>query len=175
MPSKPVSPEAATRPLSLGRRKAFATDRVVTALSAIDKTDTTDETDKDVAVIAALELFAERLARDAQLSGRLRTRYRELEALKHSRKQRPVAPTPMPISGPDLDSFNPYAKPDPYKLLGWYGRDQFRAVVTGATTQALRELADAVQAREPNTSPASRRKKQAMIDYIVEHVAGRGY
>jgi hypothetical protein len=81
----------------------------------------------------------------------------------------------VPISGPDLDHFNPYARPDPYKLLDWYGRDQFRAVIVGATVQSLRELVDAVQAREPGARPASRSKKQDMIDYLVEHVAGHGY
>jgi hypothetical protein len=166
MPNRSGAAKAVARPLTVSKRKAIATAQLVDALAAADK---------DTALTAALEILTERLAADTTLSGQLHARYHELEAVRDATRKQPPAPAPVPISGPDLDHFNPYARPDPYKLLDWYGRDQFRAVIVGATVQSLRELVDAVQAREPGARPASRSKKQDMIDYLVEHVAGHGY
>lgn len=170
MPSKSATRKVSTRPLTVAKRKTLATEQIQHALTAADK---------DAALTAALEILVEWLAIDAEVSQRLRERYVELEKLKANKPEpsskRTKAPAPVPIAGPDLDHFNPYAKPDPYKLLEWYGHDQFRAVVTGATPPVLAELVEAVQAREPGTKPASRRGKKSMVDYVVEHVAGPGY
>lgn len=165
MPSRRAGAKPA-RPRSVRGRKALATERIVAAL---------DANDSEVALTAALEMVAERLERDSAMRGKLRARCDELATLRQGAKQPEPEPAPVPISGPDLDHFNPYAKPDPYKLLAWYGRDQFRAVISRATPDALRDLVDAVQAREPGAPPARRGRKRDMIDYIVEHVAGPGY
>ncbi len=166
MPSKSATRQVRTRPMTVAKRKTLATEQLKRALAAEDK---------DAAITAALEIMVEELTLNAELDERLRERYAELEALNASKPKPAKAPTPVPIAGPDLDHFNPYAKPDPYKLLEWYGHNQFRAGVAGATLQVLGELVDAVQSREPGTRPASRRGKKSMVDFVVEHVAGPDY
>jgi hypothetical protein len=166
MPSKSATAKSVVRPLSASKRKSLATEQLLTAVSA---------TDKDAALTAALEIINEWLSWDREMGRRLHEHYIELEALNSNKKKPPSGPAPIPVSGPDLDHFNPYAKPDPYKLLDWYGQDAFRAAIDGTSTQTLRDLVEAVQAREPGTKPASRSRKQDMIDYIVEHVAGPGF
>ena len=168
MPSRPggSGKAAPARPRSVRGRKVRASERIIAALAADDR---------ETALTAALETVADELERDPAMRRRLRARYGELEALRHKAKKPAPAPAPVPISGPDLDHFNPYAKPDPYKLLAWYGHDQFRALISRATPEALRDLVDAVRAREPDATPARRSRKRDMIDYIVEHVAGPGY
>lgn len=166
MPSKTAKPKV-VRPLTVTQRKALAIGQLLGAVSGADK---------DAALVAAAELMAEWLC-DSAMGERFRERYTELEALNSAKKKPKPAPRPklVPKSGPDLDHFNPYAKPDPYKLLDWYGHDQFRALVDDFTPQALRDLVDAVQLREPDARPASRSKKQDMVDFVVAHVAGPGY
>jgi hypothetical protein len=56
-----------------------------------------------------------------------------------------------------------------------YGSRQLRAVLTGYSLMKLKEGLEAVQEKTPGTKPASRSKKAAIIDYIVEQVAGPGY
>lgn len=165
MPSRRAAAKPA-RPRSVRGRKALATERIIAALVADDS---------EAALTAALETVADGLERSPAKRDRLRARYAELEALRQTAKKPALAPAPVPISGPDLDHFNPYAKPDPYKLLAWYGHDQFRALISRATPEALRDLVDAVRAREPDATPARRSRKRDMIDYIVEHVAGPGF
>ena len=154
------------KPLTTTKRKSLATEQLLAALAA---------TDKDAAVTAALEVIEEWLVHDAEINRRLRERYAELMALSAPKKSHAHRPELVPISGPELDHFNPYAKPDAYKLLDWYGHKQFRPLMEEMTPPTLRDLVASVQAREPGTKPASRTRKQDMIDYIVEHVAGSGY
>lgn len=154
------------RPLTLSQRKTLATEQLMSALSS---------TNKDAALTAALEVVNEWLLGDTEVHHRLQERYAELEALAKPKTKAAPLPKLIPISGPDLDHFNPYATPDPYTLLDWYGREQLRAVITGATLPLLREFVDTVQAREPGTKPASKSKKKDMVDYVVVHVAGPEY
>lgn len=155
------------RPLTVTQRKALAIDQLLGAVSGADK---------DAALVAAVELMAEWLC-DIEMGERFRERYSEIERLNSEKKKPKPAPRPklVPISGPDLDHFNPYAKPDPYKLLDWYGHKQFRALLDDFTPQSLRDLVAAVQLREPDAKPASRSKKQDMVDFVVAHVAGPDY
>lgn len=166
MPSKTAKLKPA-RPLTPTQRKSLAIGQLLSAVSGEDK---------EAALIAAVELMAEWLS-DHEMGERFRERYAEVESLINAKKKPKSEPRPklVPISGPDLDHFNPYAKPDPYKLLEWYGRDQFRALITDSTPQSLRDLVDAVQLREPGAKPASRSKKRDMVDFVVAHVAGPDY
>lgn len=165
MPSKSATAKA-PRPLTLGQRKTLATEQLMSSLSS---------TNKDVALTAALEVINEWLIGDSEVQQRLQERHTELESLAKPKTKPVPLPKPIPISGPDLDHFNPYATPDPYTLLDWYGRDQLRAVMLGATLPLLREFVDTVQSREPGTKPVSKSKKKDMVDYIVGHVAGPEY
>ena len=164
MPTRSATRVVKPRPLTFAQRKKLANEQLVRAINAIDK---------DIATTATLEIVSEWLQLYPEMSQQLHERYAELELLK--KKPEPtVTPAPVPIAGPDLDHHNPYAKPDPYKLLEWYGHDQFRAVIVSQTSKTLRDFVDAVQAREPGAKPASRSKKPDMVEFIVEHVAGPG-
>lgn len=152
--------------MTFAQRKKLANEQLLHAI---------DATDKDAASTAAIEIINEWLPSDVEMGRRLRERYTELEDLKGKKLGAETTPEPVPITGPDLDHHNPYAKPDPYKLLEWYGHSQFRAVVTRESLRTLGVLVDAVLAREPGATPPSRKPKKPMIDFVVEHVAGPGY
>lgn len=133
-------------------------------------------TNEKAAVTAALEAVYERLASDMDLCQSVRQKYQEIAALAPAARQKAdVGPVPVPIHSGNPDQYTPYGKFDPYQLISEYGAHQLRTVLIRGTQRDLREATDIVQAREQGTKPASRSKKDDMIDYIVEHVAGPGY
>jgi hypothetical protein len=156
---------AATKPLSATQRKAAATQQLVSALGG----------NQSVAITAALEIVNERMAHDAAFQQSVRSRYEELAILAAPRPKpvRESAPKPVAIStkprAATLEELNPY------HMLEDYGRDQLRAKLQGTTQRRLRSAVDIVQAHNPGTKPTSRTINAAMIDYIVEQLAGPGY
>jgi hypothetical protein len=50
-----------------------------------------------------------------------------------------------------------------------------RANLQSTTQRRLRSAVDTVQERNPGTKPSSRSSNAAMIDYILEMLAGPGY
>lgn len=166
MPSKATRTATGPRPLSAAKRKSLATQQLLNNLGGDDQA---------AAVTAALEVINEWLPWDTALHERLHQKYEELRSIGGSKKKEQPGPVPVPISGRSLDSFNPYGKLDPYRLLDEYGREHLRAVLMRATQRLLREAVDIVQSHEPATKPASRSRNDAMIDYIVENVAGPGF
>lgn len=169
MPGRAAMAKANAKPLTPAKRKSLATKQLFGALNV------TDKVNEGVAVTAALEVINEWLAWDTEMRRRLRENFEDLVLLTTKPPKPDLGPEPVPIAGPDLDHYNPYAKPDPYKLLEWYGPGQLRAVLVRMTPKSLRALADVVQAHNANTAPASRAAKPSLVDYIVEHVAGPGY
>jgi hypothetical protein len=169
MPSKAKAPRAASpRPLSAAKRKALATQQLLSTLAGDNES---------AAMTAALEVANEWLVWDTAFQERLGQKYDELNRLAPSKKKAPVdlGPAPVPIAGRGLKNYSPYGKFDPYQLIDEYGRQQLRSVLVRATQQHLREAVDIVQAHEPGTKPASRSSNTAMIDYIVAAVAGPDY
>lgn len=151
--------------MTVTQRNTLVTNQLQTALGA----------EKAAAVTAALEVANEWLASDSAFRQCLRQRYDELAALIPVKAVKELGPVPIPIKGGGIDSYGPYAKYDPYRLVEDYGRDQLRAVLVRATQKRLREGTDIVQARNPGTKPTSRSSNDAMIEYIMQHVAGSGY
>lgn len=152
------------KPMTASQRNKLATQGITTTL---------DVTDEKVAVIAVLETVHERLGWDEDLRERIREKYQEIAALTGSaRKKEDLGPVPIPIRTGTPEQYAPYAKFDPYKLNYQYGPDQLRAVLVRGTQRDLREATDIVQARNPGTKPASRSRNTAMIEYILDHVAG---
>lgn len=72
------------------------------------------------------------------------------------------------VVGHDPD---PAAPPDPYFLLELYEADQLPLALQRYTVARLREAVKLVKARNPGTKPKGA-SGQALIDYIVEYVAG---
>ncbi len=158
-------PRISTRPMSASRRKTLATHQITSAVGS----------DQAAAVIAALEVVAERLAWDTDMERSLLQKYAELMDLSRPRPSSGTGSAPRPKGALALGEYNPLGKLDPYQLSKNYEPDQLRTVLASATVTMLREAVDAVQAREPGTKPTSRSKKADMIDYIVDHVVGAGY
>jgi hypothetical protein len=151
--------------MSATRRKSLATQRLVTALG----------TNQNAAITAALEVINERLAWDSALQNSLRDKYAEITALS----ERPPAPprerAPRSVSGNGPARASTLEQLNPYDMLEDAGRDQLRAKLQGTTQRRLRSAVDVVQQRNPGTRPSSRSSNAAMIDYIVEMLAGSGY
>lgn len=160
-PAKPPKPMSATQ------RNKLATQEITTSLGL---------TDEKVAITAALEAVYERLAWDADLRERVREKYQEIVALDTGARKKPdLGPVPVPIRAGTPEQYTPYGKFDPYKLNYEYGSNQLRAVLVRGTQRDLREAADIVQARNPGTKPTNRSSKDAMIEYIMEHVVDLNY
>jgi hypothetical protein len=64
---------------------------------------------------------------------------------------------------------DPFAPPDPKELMYVYGDDKLARALQDYTVDKLKQAADIVQQTHPGTRPASRAKKSALIDYIVEY------
>ncbi len=153
--------------MSATQRNKLATQRIITTLGL---------TDEKAVVTAALEALHERLAWDVDLKDTVRQKYQEIAALITATSKKPeLGPVPVPIRGVGLDKYTPYGKFDPYQLQWAYGNDQLRAVLVRGTQKDLQEATNIVQERNPGTKPTSKSSNPAMIEYILEHVAGPGY
>jgi hypothetical protein len=105
--------------------------------------------------------------------------YKELEPLQVARPaaQAKNAPksAPIPIAAVGIERLNPYGKLDPYVILDGYGPDQLRAVLERASAYRLREAIEVVQEHEPGLKAPAKGRKEVMVDYLVEVVAGKGH
>ncbi len=129
---------------------------------------------------ALAEVAADEIANNPQFANRVRAAYRDLLVMQKTRplggdKVRSAEVDLVPLPGTDGVRIDPYAPLDPYLLTSLYGSNQLRAALSVYTLTKLKQALDAVQQRNPDTKPTSRAKKDAIIDYIVEHVAGPGY
>ena len=163
-------PPRPPKPMSATQRNKLAVLGIVTTLGV---------SDEKVATIAALEAVLERLAYDSDLRERICEKYKEIAALgtgvRQTRQKADPGPVPIPIRAGTPEQYSPYGKFDPYQLNWEYGEKQLRAVLVRGTQRDLREATNIVMARNPGTKPTSRSDKDAMVDYIVECVAGHGY
>lgn len=80
-------------------------------------------------------------------------------------KLEPIGHVDPALLGPDMPL-------DPYVLQQLYGNLQLRVALDGRSLKALKQAVSIVQQRHPDTDPASRTQKTALIDYIVRYVAG---
>jgi hypothetical protein len=105
-------------------------------------------------------------------------KYDSLQALstpKRSTKQKEdVGPMPPLIRVPGLNRQCPVTLLDPYELALDCGHDQLRNVIRRASQVNLKVAANLVKERNPDAK-LSGTSKQALIDFIVEHVAGPSY
>ena len=153
--------------MSATQRNKLAVQGIVTTLGF---------SDEKVAIIAALEAVHEQLAYDSDLRERVCEKYQEIAALgTGTRPKADLGPVPIPIRAGTPEQYTAYGKFDPYRLNWEYGEDQLRAVLMRGTQRDLREATTIVMTRNPGTKPTSKSNKDAMVDYIVERVAGHGY
>lgn len=173
----PSKTKSATKPkpMTATQRKTLAMKLLVTSVES----DTIQAPSESTLTIASLEIISEWIGIDPEVQQRLRDKYEEIAALSakkpKSTPQIPPMPTVLPGRGRSVDTYNPYAKLDPYELLDDYGAHQLRAALMHMTSQSLKDAVAIVQERNPGTAPKTKTKSADMIDYIVEHVAGPGY
>lgn len=134
-----------------------------------------DVSDGKVAAIAALEAMSERLTWDAALRQTVRQKYDELQALSAPKQKADLGPMPTPIQTPGLTKTTPLHVVDPYDLRDTYGSHQLRNVLQRVGRQDLRDGVKLVQKRTSGTKLPSLNDMNAMIDYIMQHVAGPEY
>ena len=124
------------------------------------------------------EAAAEEIVRNERFSGRVRNIYAELESKQqtptsHRRQTHDVELTPLP--GAEHVRVDPFAPLDPFLLQRLYGSKQLRQALSVYSLSKLKEALSPVEERNPGTKPTNKGRKDAIIDYIVEHVAGPGF
>jgi hypothetical protein len=154
-----------TKPMSAARRKTLATQQITNVAGS----------NQTLAVTAALEVIAERLAWDPNVQQSLREKYAELLELSQPKPRGSTGSVPKPKGTLGLGEFSSLGKLDPYVLSRNYEPWELRQVLGSATAARLKQAIEVVQEHEPGTAPKNRTKKADMIDYIVEHVVGPGY
>lgn len=153
--------------MTVTQRKNLATERLLKAVEA-------SPSDKEKAITAALEAVSERLAWDTELQQSIRQKYNDLRTLGAPKPKEDFGPMPPLIRTPGLNRQTPSHVLDPYEVALDYGRDQLRNVIRRASQPNLRVAAGLVRERNPGKKPSGQ-SKQALIDFIVEHVAGPEY
>ncbi len=158
------------RSRTLQRRAAEATGRLRTLVAVADLT---------LLSAAVVEAAAEEAVRNSGFRSRVRQIYHEL-ATPPARPPAPAhrgAPSMqsrsvlVPLPGTEGVRIDPFAPLDPYVLLRLYGPQQMRPALARYSFTSLKEAAKTVKERHPDTKPRDARKADALLDYIVEHVA----
>jgi hypothetical protein len=137
-----------------------------------------DVADLKVLSAAVAEAAADEAVRNPAFRTRVRRLYDELAALSPGRP-RPLTRLgesqaegePVPLPGTEAIHIDPFAPLDPYILLRLYGPRQMRPALARYSFTSLKEAAKTVRDRHPSTKPRDGRKADALLDYIVEHVA----
>ncbi|MBF6591367.1 MAG: hypothetical protein IVW57_12690 [Ktedonobacterales bacterium] len=132
--------------------------------------------DPTILTAALVEAAADELRHNPRLAGRVRAIYEELAHPQPASASRPGAPRPepqliplVPVLETDLDLSGPL---DPYLLYRVYGGAQLWAALERYPLATLKEAAAREHDRHPDTRPANKTQKAALIAYLVERVAG---
>lgn len=125
---------------------------------------------------AVAEAAAEEAKQNSAFTQRVRALYDELASLKDVRTSRSRKASEddvplVPIGHIEGRKIDPAAPLDPYFIFQLYGKDQLRRALSRYSLANLKEGLAQVERRNPGTKPRSRASKQAIIDYIFEHVA----
>jgi hypothetical protein len=159
------------RPRTLRQRSAEATARL---------RDVLDLDDLDLLSTALAEVAADEAAQSPAFANRIRSVYKDLISLKETRplrakKTKPADVELVPVGRVEGHEFDPYAPLDPGYLYQLYGAHQLRAALSRYSLVKLKEAAPNLEAQHPGTKLVSRARKDAIIDYIVEQIAGPDY
>jgi hypothetical protein len=165
---------AATKPLKqtpaqvLRERAAKATQDLRDALRL-----PSDLSDATILGTALAEAAAQEIRRNAAFGQEVRRLYNDIS---QSRKPaggagaRPKVPSEPLVAlrhtGAHID---PLAPPNPKTLIYVYGEDKLPRALQDFGMDLLKEAADNIQREHPGTKPASRTRKSALIEYIVQY------
>lgn len=124
------------------------------------------------------EATAEEIARNERFSQRIRDLYAELasrQGIKRTNQKLALPVELVPLPGSENVRVDPFAALDPFLLQRLYGSGQLRQALSVYSLSKLKEALAPVEQRNPGTKPTNRSRKDSIIEYIVEHVAGPGY
>jgi len=155
---------------TLQLRAAEATGRLRTLV------DVGDVEDLKVLSAAVVEAAAEEAVRNSGFRSRVRQIYNELAPPParppvSAHRGAPSQSVLVPLQGTEGVRIDPFAPLDPYVLLRLYGPQQMRPALARYSFTSLKEAAKTVKERHPSTKPRDARKADAVLDYIMEHVA----
>lgn len=152
------------------KRKLNATQAAAEAAQVLDLPDTrkvsTALTEAALEELQSNPAFAQRIrglyAEQTATTVRKRGKTKDLSAL---------AADLVPVKRVEGRAIDPAAPLDPYFLHEVYGTEQLPIALELFSMQKLREAAAVVQQRNPGTKPASRARKGALVEYILQYVA----
>ncbi len=141
-----------------------------------------DMSDAAILMTALAEVVAEATGYhpDPGLADAVRQRYRELHALRSTRKpagaNKQTLPPLVPLKRADDEyatrvRVDPWAPPDPAAIIRVYGKDQLARALQDYMLDSLKQTAAKIEQRHPGTKPASRARKDAVIAYIVKYAS----
>lgn len=158
-----------SRPIGIQQRSVEATRRLCAVLN-VDNL--------KLLSTALAEVAAEEASRNRAFSERLHAVYDELVMLqtrRHPAKEANSSRRLVPITTIEDAKLDPHAPLDPNFLLRLYGAHQLRAALEDYSRDTLKVAAATIEQRNPGTKPTNKSRKDSIIAYIVEHVAGPGY
>ena len=143
---------------------------------------TLDVSDMAVLSTALAEVVTEEIRRsfDRRFADNVRLRYQELLSLRTTsttprRKQKQELPPLVPLTPAGRRMYegdfhiNPFAPPNPAEIVDVYGGAQLGRALQDYTLDMLKQAAAKVQQEHPGTKPASKARKDAVIEYIVKY------
>jgi len=165
---------AVTKPLKqtpaqvLRERAAKATQDLRDALRL-----PSDLSDATVLGTALSEAAAREIRRNAGFGQEVRRLYDEISQARTPTggdgARRKVPSEPLIALRHTGGRIDPFAPPDPKTLIYVYGEDKLGQALRTYTMDLLKEAADNIQREHPGTRPASRTRKDALVDYIVQY------
>lgn len=127
--------------------------------------------------IALAVAAAEELDYNTVFAARVRMAYSRLSASTATRARprtsKALEVAIVPIKHVEGFQLNPAAPLDPYLVYEAYGANQLPVALDLFPLAKLKEASALVEQRCPGTKPTNRSKKDAVIAYIVDQVAGR--
>jgi hypothetical protein len=127
--------------------------------------------------IALAVAAAEELDYNTVFAARVRMAYSRLAAAPGTkarpRTSKALEVTLVPVKHVEGFDLNPATPLDPYLVYEAFGANQLPIALNLFPLAKLKEASALVEQRCPGTKPANRSKKDAVIAYIVEQVAGR--
>lgn len=130
--------------------------------------------DLNLLTLALVEQAESEVRGNPEFARRIRGAFAALRDQRPApRRRQPRAdPEPLVAIGPvDASLLTPHGRRDPYALYRAYGEAQTRRLLGNEVMDDLRHSVAIVEAINPGTRPANRRRKDSLIEYIMAHLA----
>jgi hypothetical protein len=129
----------------------------------------TDLGDSAILGTALAEVAAREIARNPQFGREVRQLYDELMQMQARPAPRTTNLEPLEAIRHTGKNIDPYGPPNPQDLIYAYGEDKLGRALQDYTMDRLKMAVETIQREHPGTKPASKAKKSALIEYIVQY------